>query len=107
MKKGRPGHVLSALADQALAAQIARVLMAETGSLGVRSQPVRRWMAERHLVEVDVDGQAVRVKVSPGRVKAEHDDAAGVAARIGVPVREVARRAEAAWHTHNPPGPTT
>ncbi len=103
MKKGRPGHVLSALADQALAAQIARVLMAETGSLGVRSRPVHRWMADRHLVEVEVDGLPVRVKVSPGRVKAEHEDTAVVAARTGLPVREVARRAEAAWHTHNPP----
>jgi uncharacterized protein (TIGR00299 family) protein len=102
MKKGRPGHVVSALADQALAAQIARVLMAETGSLGVRAQPVRRRMAERRVVAVDVDGLAVRVKVSPGRVKAEHDDAAEVAGRIGVPVREVARRAETAWHATNP-----
>ena len=107
MKKGRPGQVLSALADQAVAAQIARVLMAETGSLGVRSRPVHRWMADRHTVEVDVDGLPVRVKVSPGRVKAEYEDAAGVAARIGLPVREVARRAEMAWHTANPPGRPT
>jgi len=107
MKKGRPGYVVSALADQALAAQIARVLMAETGSLGVRAGPVHRRMAERHTVDVDVDGLAVRVKVSPGRVKAEHDDAARVAARTGMPVREVARRAETAWHMDNPPGRST
>jgi len=107
MKKGRPGHVVSALADQAVAGQIARVLMAETGSLGVRSRPVVRWMADRHTDKVDVDGLAVRVKVSPGRVKAEHDDAAGVAARLGVPVREVARRAETAWHAAHPPGRAT
>jgi uncharacterized protein (DUF111 family) len=40
----------------------------------------------------------VRVKVSPGRVKAEHDDAVRVARLTGLPVREVARRAEQAWH---------
>ena len=41
-----------------------------------------------------MDGYPVRVKRSPGRIKAEHDDAARVAARTGRPVREVARRAE-------------
>ena len=39
----------------------------------------------------------VRVKVSAGRVKAEHDDAVRVARRQGVPLREVLARAEAAW----------
>jgi uncharacterized protein (DUF111 family) len=46
---------------------------------------------------VDVNGMPVRVKVSPGRIKAEHDDAARVARRTGLPVREVIFRAEAAW----------
>jgi uncharacterized protein (DUF111 family) len=47
------------------------------------------------------------VKVSPGRAKAEHDDAARVAARTGLPLREVTRRAEAAWHARveEPPPP--
>jgi hypothetical protein len=38
------------------------------------------------------------VKVSPGRVKVEHADAARVAGQTGRPLREVAARAEAAWH---------
>ena len=38
----------------------------------------------------------MRVKVSPGRVKVEHDDAARVARRAGLPLREVLSRAEAA-----------
>lgn len=97
MKKGRPGHTVSALADPALAAQVARVLMAETGTLGVRGRPVQRWVAERVMASVDVEGLAVRVKVSPGRVKAEHDDAARVATRTGLALREVARRAEDEW----------
>ena len=47
--------------------------------------------------EVDVDDQPVRVKVSPGRVKAEHDDAARVARALGLPLREVLAAAEATW----------
>ena len=39
----------------------------------------------------------MRIKVSAARAKAEHDDVAGVARRTGLPLREVAFRAEAAW----------
>ena len=95
MKKGRPGHVVSALCDPALADQVARVLMAETGSLGVRGQALNRWLARRRIDEVEVDGFPVRVKVSPGRIKAEYDDAARVARRVGRPLREISSRAEA------------
>ena len=46
---------------------------------------------------MEVDGHRLRVKVSPGRVKVEHADAARVAAMTGQPLSEVAARAEAAW----------
>ncbi|MHB8466440.1 MAG: nickel pincer cofactor biosynthesis protein LarC [Acidimicrobiales bacterium] len=97
MKKGRPGHTVFALADLALAAEVARTMATETGSLGVRSQRHERWVSARSTVEVSVEGLPVRIKVSPGRVKAEHDDAARVAARTGLPLREVTRRAEQSW----------
>ncbi|MDQ1401765.1 MAG: pyridinium-3,5-bisthiocarboxylic acid mononucleotide nickel chelatase [Actinomycetota bacterium] len=99
MKKGRPAYTVSALADVALVAQLTAVLTAETGSLGVRGHPLERWAAARQLGEVTVEGLPVRVKVSPGRVKVEHDDAARAAKRTGLPLREVVRRAEDAWHT--------
>jgi uncharacterized protein (DUF111 family) len=98
MKKGRPGHVVHALADPALAEQVARVLAAETGTLGVRGHVLERWPDARTVESVEVDGLPVRVKVSPGRVKAEHDDVVRVARRTGRTVREVAFRAEAAYH---------
>jgi len=102
MKKGRPGHVVSALADPSLAAQIAGVLTAETGSLGVRGRTVERWPQPRHESEVLVEGLPVRVKVGPGRVKVEHDDAARVAQRTGRPLREVVSLAEERWrHRHD------
>ncbi|HET6794518.1 MAG TPA: nickel pincer cofactor biosynthesis protein LarC [Acidimicrobiales bacterium] len=97
MKKGRPAHVVSALADPALADQVMRVMRDETGSLGVRGLRLERWPVPRAVDEVEVEGLPVRVKVSPGRIKAEHDDAARVAFLRGMPLREVARRAEAAW----------
>lgn len=95
MKKGRPAHTVSALADVALAAQISEVLVAESGTLGVRGVPLERWPVERRGDVVEVEGLPVRVKVSPGRVKVEHDDAARVADKSGLPLREVLSRAEA------------
>ena len=97
MKKGRPGHVVSALCDPALAAQVAAAMAAETGSLGVRSTRVDRLAAERHLDQVDVGGQPVRIKVSPGRAKAEFDDAARAGRALGRPAREIVQLAEEAW----------
>lgn len=96
MKKGRPGHVVTALVDQAHASSVAEVLTSETGSFGVRSRPVDRWPVTRTFESVDVDGHPIRIKVSPTRTKVEHDDAAAVARRTGRPLREVVSLAEEA-----------
>jgi uncharacterized protein (DUF111 family) len=98
MKKGRPGHVVSVLCDPVLAGELRRRLQNETGTLGVRAHGVERWAAPREISDVEVEGYRVRVKVSPGRVKAEHSDAARVAAVTGLALREVATRAESAWN---------
>ena len=104
MKKGRPAHTVSALCDPSLARQVAATLTAETGSLGVRGQTFERWPSPRREDEVDVDGALIRVKVGPGRVKVEHDDAVRAARRLHLPVREVVSRAEETWrhesHAH-------
>jgi uncharacterized protein (TIGR00299 family) protein len=105
MKKGRPAHTVSALADPALAGQVSSVLVAETGSLGVRGHTLQRRPAARTPGEVDVEGLPVRVKVSAGRVKIEHDDAARAARRTGLPLREVVARAEAAWRRRQDENP--
>lgn len=106
MKKGRPGHVVTVLADQALVPALSTVLTTETGSLGVRSRPVDRWPTARHFDSVDVDGHPVRIKVTPARTKVEHDDAAEVAKRTGRPLREVVSLAEeAARRRHRAPHP--
>ena len=106
MKKGRPAHVVSALVDPALAAGLADVMLAETGSLGIRATTLQRWPRAREQVEVHVDGLPVRLKVAPGRVKVEHDDAAAVAAATGRPLRAVIELAAEAWRRpHAAPEP--
>lgn len=102
MKQGRPGHVVSALVSPGSAVAARRVLQAETGTLGVRVQPLRRWVVPRHASEVTLDGHRLAVKVGPDRVKAEHRDVVRVAGLLGRPAREVALAAEAAWHGQHP-----
>ena len=104
-KKGRPAHVLSALCDVALLRQVRGVFTAESGTLGVRGVQVDRWPSPRSVELSEVDDATVRVKVSPGRVKAEFDDAARVARRSGRPVRDVLAEAEARWHIEGPAEP--
>ena len=108
MKKGRPAYTVSALADPALAEQVARLLTQETGSLGVRRTQLDRRPLARTAEEVEVGGLPIRVKVSAGRVKVEHDDAARAARRTGMPLREVLSLAEEAWRARQqmqPAGP--
>jgi uncharacterized protein (DUF111 family) len=71
------------------------VMVAETGTLGVRGTILERWPQARSERVVMVDGLEIRVKVTAGRVKVEHDDAVQVAAALGLPLREVLLRAEA------------
>jgi uncharacterized protein (TIGR00299 family) protein len=95
-KKGRPAHLVSVVAPPERVEELRGLLVTETGSLGVRAHATSRWTARREMVEVEVAGLPVRVKGSAARWKAEYDDAARVAARTGIPLREVAARAEAA-----------
>ena len=101
-KKGRPAHVVSALADVALASQVAACLAAETGTIGLRVSRVERHPSPRHVETVAVDGLPVRVKVSPNRAKAEHEDAARVARLTRRPLRLVTEEAERTWRDRVP-----
>jgi uncharacterized protein (TIGR00299 family) protein len=98
MKKGRPAHTVHALCDPSRGAEISAVLLRETGSLGLRGSVIQRWPQQRDERTVDVDGHQVAVKVAGGRVKVEHDDAAKAAAALGLPLRDVLRRAAEAAH---------
>ncbi len=95
MKKGRPAHTLSVLATPTDAPSLVDVMMSTTGTLGVRSRQIERTVAARRIVTVSVDGHRIDVKVSNFRAKAEFDHALEAAEALGVPVTEVAARAEA------------
>jgi len=102
MKKGRPGLVISALTELSRADELARAMLKETSSIGVRRIAADRVERPRHQVRVTTPFGDVSVKVSEGdfgppQVKPEFDDCAALARHAGVPVREVIAAASAAY----------
>jgi uncharacterized protein (TIGR00299 family) protein len=102
MKKGRPGLLLGALCDPARRDAVARVLLTETTTLGVRFTPVSRQVLERERCEVATRYGTVRVKLArlDGRVvnaQPEYDDCLARARELGIPVKEVLAEAASAW----------
>ena len=97
MKKGRPACTVSVLVDPADAVAVREVLVRETGTMGVRGRTMERWPQARAFDTVVIDGHEITVKSTADRVKAEHEDAARAARALGVPLRDIARRAEQAW----------
>ena len=101
MKRGRPGIVLSVLADPAKVEPVLKVLFAETTTLGVRVQEVARRLLARELTELATRFGPVRVKVAKTagrRVKArpEYQDCKRIAEQTGLPLRDVVREVERA-----------
>jgi hypothetical protein len=111
MKKGRPGVILSCLADDAAVAEVEETIFRETTTFGVRRTRVQRSKLARELVEVATPMGAVRVKVGRrgGRVVTalpEYEDCLRVAEAAGVPFREVYEAARAAWAGRGQQGAT-
>jgi uncharacterized protein (TIGR00299 family) protein len=96
MKKGRPALTISALAPIDRADAVARAMLRETTSLGLRRHDVTRVERPRRLVDVETPYGRIPVKIAEGpygppQVKPEFDACAAAARAHGVPVREVLR----------------
>lgn len=102
MKKGRTGVVLAALAPEEARDAVARSMMEETTTLGVRFRGVDRVELAREWVDVETAYGSVRVKVGRlgGEVVNAHpewEDCAARAREHGVPVKRVLEEAAAAY----------
>lgn len=102
MKKGRPGLWLVVVAEDEKADAIARLLLAETSTLGVRLRHDERYELERRMAEVETPYGAVAVKVATlpdggARAVPEFESVRAAAERVGRPLREVAEAAVSAW----------
>jgi uncharacterized protein (DUF111 family) len=96
MKKGRPAVTLSLICSEADEERLARLLLRETSTLGVRVRPVHRWEAEREVLEFEssLGPAAVKVKRLPGeppRAAPEFEACKRLAETTGLPLAEVYR----------------
>jgi uncharacterized protein (TIGR00299 family) protein len=101
MKKNRPGFAIRVLARPAEREVLARVLFAESTTLGVRVAEMERVVLTREERKVATPFGSIRVKIARdaaghGTPSAEYDDCKAAAKRAGVPLREVVRVAEEA-----------
>lgn len=101
MKKGRPAQQLEVLAEPALAAELATLVLSHTSTIGVRMTPVSRLMLKRESLEVDTPYGAIAVKrvtLPDGstRCAPEYESVKQAAERAGVPAPTVHQAALAA-----------
>lgn len=92
MKKNRPGMVLSFLCVPADLERLAALVMAETGTLGVRHAALRRIVKPRRIEERDTPFGPVRFKVTGNGEKPEYEDCRRIARETGIPCRDVMQK---------------
>ncbi len=100
-KKGRPGHLVSALCGSDKLEAVRQIFVRETTTLGVRVSAYERRPLDRDWVDVATPWGSVRVKrgLDGGCVTnlaPEYDDCLALAKRAGVPLKEVMQAALAA-----------
>ena len=97
-KKNRPVSIISVITDHSACDRMIRVLMEETGTLGVRVQEVPRVVADRERVprQFSIQGKIfeVRVKTSyvDGKIisiKPEYEDLKKMAECLNIPLNHV------------------
>lgn len=94
MKKGRPGHLITAVAPAQAVETVVDLILRETSSLGCRTYPVTKYHLERRMETVETPWGPVPVKVAIAgdtvlRRVPEFEACAELARNAGVPVRDV------------------
>jgi uncharacterized protein (TIGR00299 family) protein len=98
-KKNRPGQILKIIADRTDVERLSRILIGETGTLGVRVYPCERHILNRESIMIDIliDDMKERVNVKVAKdsegeviqVKPEYNDVKRVADKTNKPLREI------------------
>lgn len=92
MKKQRPAVQLSFLCRPERYDHLASVVLAETGTLGVRYHLLQRTVQQRQVEQRQTCWGMVRYKVSDCSLKPEFDDCCRIAREQGLPLRQVHQR---------------
>ena len=94
MKKNRPGCILSVLASKTLLDEIAKIILVETTSFGIRYYAVDRIIAKRDYIKVNVYGIDVTIKYAEFEGKKvsimpEFDDCSTLATKLDKPLKDI------------------
>ncbi len=107
MKKQRPGISLVALTEEERLDRVVAAFLEETGTLGVRISRPARVCLDRRIVRIGTRWGPVRAKLAgvgaSFHAVPEYDDLRRLAARAGVPVRQVMEEARARLALRYPP----
>ncbi|MFB3764062.1 MAG: nickel pincer cofactor biosynthesis protein LarC [Methanotrichaceae archaeon] len=104
MKKGRSGSVIRAIVLNDDIERLSRLIMLETGSLGLRVFPsIHRYVAAREEISVAIaiNGVSYRSSAKVSRlgrdilnIKPEYEDCRKIAATTGLPLRTIIKKVE-------------
>ena len=102
MKKNRPGTLVTILSTPEHRERLSGILFAETTTIGVRYQEMRRERLDREIVTVETPLGSIRFKVSGRNGKVlnaapEFDDCARVASERSLPLKDVQAVAMKSW----------
>jgi uncharacterized protein (DUF111 family) len=88
-KKNRPGHIIKVITNSINEEELIKILMNETGTLGVRVYPCKRFILNREIkeIEIDIDNKKWKIKIKIVKnndgniihIKPEFDDLINVA----------------------------
>ena len=97
MKKNRPGTILSVLVPKDKEREASELILRETPTLGIRTRPVDRYVADRKMVtiETSLGPVIVKVKLLDGAAISaapEPDEVRRIALETGMPFQEVYQR---------------
>ena len=90
MKKGRPGNLLRVVARREDGETLAKIIFAETSTLGLRMYAAERRVLARRFEEVETKYGKVRMKIaSEGSYAPEYEDCRRLALETGAALKEV------------------
>ena len=105
MKKGRPAHLIKVVCKPEDSEKLARQIIKETGSLGVRVAPSRhRVSVEREMIATDVEisGKIYSIPLKIARfpegeivqISAEYEICRQISKETNIPLKEIIKKAE-------------